>query len=312
VTDLFDRRMLIVAGKGGVGRTTVSAALGLAAAATGKRVAIVELSGMANLAPLFGLSGRSFSPRTVAPNVDILSMTAAECLNDFGQRKLRLTALVSLVMRSRIVRAFLDAVPGLHDLLQMGKLENMLSEPLTGDPIYDVMVLDAPATGHGLTLLAAARAMREMTRVGPFADLAKIIEDFLADRDKAGLILVTLPESLPVSETLEMRTALTRDGTDMDAVVINMVSSAPLPEPPSWDTARRSLETREHPDLASLLDIIEKTVARHGQQTQVLERLRNALPPEIRVHQLPRIGHGALTPDALAQLGQHLGAIGAP
>ena len=303
--------MLIVAGKGGVGRTTVSAALGLAAAATGKRVAIVELSGMANLPPLFGLTGRSFSPRTVAPNVDLLSMTSAECLDDFGQRKLRLTALVSLVMRSRVVRAFLDAVPGLNDLLQLGKLENMLSEPLPGDPVYDVMVLDAPATGHGLTLLAAARSMREMTRVGPFADLARIIEVFLADRDKAGLVLVTLPESLPVSESLEMRSALTRDGTDLDAVIVNRVAAAPLPAPPTWGQARRSLETIENSALTHMLDVVEKNVAQHAGQTRILEQLRREIPSEILIHQLPRVGHGSLTPDEVAHLGQQLAVIGA-
>jgi len=304
--------MIIITGKGGVGRTTVTAALGLAAAASGKRVAIVELSGMANLAPLFGLTGRSFAPRTVSENLDILSMTPQECLDDFGRRKLRVTALVGLVMRSRVVKAFLDAVPGLHDLLQMGKLENMLSEPLPGDPIYDLMVLDAPATGHGLTLLAAARAMREMTRVGPFAELARIIEVFLADRTKSGLILVTLPEALPVNESLEMRDALKRDGTDLEAVIVNMVERPPLPDTPDWEDARKALYGVADPDLKALVDAVGRNVARHRAQERVLTTLTEGVGAEVQILRLPRVGHGAIDPTGLRQLRDQLASLGVP
>jgi len=303
--------MLIITGKGGVGRTTVSAALGLAAGRAGKRVAIVELSGMANLPPLFGLEGRSFAPRRVAQNVDILSMTALECLDEFGIRKLRLTALVRMMMRSRVVQAFLDAVPGIHDLLQMGKLENMLSEPLAGDPIYDLMVLDAPATGHGLTLLAAAKSMREMTRVGPFAELSKVIEDFLADPEKAGLVLVTLPEALPVNESLELRAALQRDGTDLQAIVVNMVERAPLPATPNWTKARAALSKVDDTDLQALADQVGKAVERNGNQLGVLDELSAAIGDDIPIHRLPRIGHGSIDPTELAELRELLGALGA-
>jgi len=304
--------MLIITGKGGVGRTTVSAAIGLAAAASGKRVAVVELSGMANLPPLFGLRGRSFAPRTVTENLDILSMTAQECLDDFGRRKLRLTALVTRIMRSRVVSAFLDAVPGLHDLLQMGKLENMLSEPLPGDPVYDLIVLDAPATGHGLTLLAAARSMREMTRVGPFAELARVIEVFLADRSQAGVVLVTLPEALPVSESLEMRAALAEDGTDLDAVVVNMVEAPPLPEPPTWEAASEALRALDDDALNTLVDTIGESVSRSRAQEAVLATLATGVGSEVQVHRLPRIGHGAIDEAELAVLGRHLTGLGTP
>ena len=310
MSQLFQRRMIVVTGKGGVGRTTVAAALGLAAGRSGKRVAIVELSGMANLPPIFGLEGRSFAPRPVAQNVDILSVTAQECLDDFGMRKLHLTALVRMVMRSRVVQAFLDAVPGLHDLLQMGKLENMLSEPLDGDPIYDLMVLDAPATGHGLTLLAAAKSMREMTRVGPFAELARVIEDFLADRDKAGLILVTLPEALPVNESLEMRAALQRDGADLDAIIVNMVEPAPLPEAPTWEAAREALVNVDDSELHSLLDLVGTSVVRHRNQSLVLDALAAGIGGDVPIFQLPRLGHGSVDPAELRVLRDVLSEVG--
>ncbi len=307
--DLFKRRMIVVTGKGGVGRTTVSAALGLAAGKAGKRVAIVELSGMANLAPIFGLRGRSYAAREVAKNVDILSMTALECLDDFGIRKLRLTALVRMVMRSRVVQAFLDAVPGLHDLLQLGKLENMLLEPLPDDTIYDLMVLDAPATGHGLTLLSAARSMREMTRVGPFAELARGIEVFLANREISALILVTLPEALPVNESLELRAALQQDGADLEAIVVNMVEPSPLPEDPPWEEAEESLAS-DDPELQALVETVGKAMKRHSQQQKVLVALADAIGSEVRIHQLPRIGHGSIDPTELEVLRDELTKLG--
>ena len=156
-------------------RFKVTAKGRVVAAQAGKRVCLVEINGMGTIAEKYGLK-RQYAAQTLHENVDLMSMTALDTMDDFGRRKLRVGALVRLIFQNRIMHAFIDGMPGLSDLLQMGKIENMLMEALPSDRQYDLAVLDAPATGHGLTLLAAARSMAEITRVGPFFDLANIIE----------------------------------------------------------------------------------------------------------------------------------------
>ncbi len=194
---LLDHPLVVVLGKGGVGRTTITAALGHAAAAQGKRACVAELGDLAALPRRFGLSGRSSAFRHGAEGVDVWSLTVLEALEEFGARKLHLPGFATRVVRNRFVRTFVDAVPGLHDLLLLGKIENMVMEPRQDDPVYDTLIIDAPATGHGLTLLGSPRTMTEMTGGGPFHELAGTIERFLADPDRTALVLTTLPEALP-------------------------------------------------------------------------------------------------------------------
>jgi anion-transporting ArsA/GET3 family ATPase len=267
--NLLDHRLIVVVGKGGVGRTTCSAALGLAAARLGKRVLLVELGGTDHLTRALGVPPTGFTPRRVAEGVDAMSLTALDCLDDFGSRKLRLSRVVALVLRSRVIQAFIDAIPGLHDLLQLGKIENLLMEPMLSDEHYDLCVLDAPATGHGLTLLAAAGSMREMTRVGPFADLAGVIETFLSG-PQCAVVPVTVLEELPVQETAEMLAALQLEGFTCAALVANRVPAPSLPARPAWHELRPRLEGAVP---AALLAMADAEHAAAQRRASALERL---------------------------------------
>ena len=291
---LLDRKILVITGKGGVGRTTVAATLARAAAAEGKRVCVVELSGLDEVAGLFEVEPGTYAPQELDTDVFHRTLTPEDCVDDFGRRKLKVNALVRLVFRSRIMRSFLEAVPGLHDLVQLGKIENMINEPLPGEPHWDLVILDAPATGHGLTLLGSARSMREMTGVGPFAELARIIEVFLSDAAQTGIVLVTLPEELPVNETLDLLAALREDHpAEQDTVamvVANQVRPPPLPSDlgSAWASARPAVPS----DVAHLVD---QAIARDLRQREALARLRRGTGA-VPVIELPR---GDL--DALAE-----------
>jgi anion-transporting ArsA/GET3 family ATPase len=306
VTSLLDRELIVVTGKGGVGRTTVTAALGLAAARAGRRTCIVELSGQDQLARKVGFHDARYEPRRVAPDLDLRSLSLPDCLADFGGRKLKLPGVARRVVESRLMTGIVDAIPGLHDLVQLGKLENMLREPLPGEPVYDLAVLDAPATGHGLTLLAAARSMREMTGTGPFHELASIIERLLEDAEATGVALVTLPEALPVNESLDLVRALATEHAPPDAVLVNQVGTRwPASVPPErilgalagGDPVQRML----HAVAAAELE-------RQERQDAAIADLRARLPAagdaDVPVHLLPVVEGGGfeLLADALAEV----------
>ncbi len=279
------RKLLVVTGKGGVGRSTLCAALGLAAARAGKRAICVELSGQHAVAKTLGLPHATYEPQRVAPGLDHRTFTAADCLADFAQRKLHLPAVSNWLITSKPMATFLDAVPGLHDLLQLGKLENMIAEPLPGEPTWDLTILDAHATGHGLTLLAAARAMRETARVGPFYELAGIIERFLSDPEVTGFVVVTLPEALPVHEALELSNALAVDHAAPAAVLVNRCARE-WPDDAAADALRDALAARPEPAAQALAALADEESTRSGHQRDAREVLRLGLEKvtPLRVH----------------------------
>lgn len=295
---LLDHRLLVVHGKGGVGRTTVTAALGLAASMRGKRTCVVELGGQAALARTFGMNEPSYDPRTVAPGLDLRSMSPTACMSDFGSRKLRIDALARWFFESRLMIGFVEAVPGLHDVVQLGKIENMLSEPLPGEPVYDLVVLDAPATGHGLTLLGAARSLGEITRVGPFYELAHIIETFLADPARTGHVLTALPEPLPAQEALELEARLRAQDGRVDAVVLNRVHAPPLPPGAASEALEASLEGSE---LSSLLTHANQRLGRQRQALEILESGSVKGLPRLEVPSVHPAPHDVATLRPLAE-----------
>ena len=285
MSNLLDHPFIVVMGKGGVGRTTVAAALGRAAAALGKRACVCELGELAALPPKFGLEGRTFAFRRGAPGVDVWSLTVPEALEEFGARKLHLPGFARRVVRNRFVAAFVDAIPGLHDLLLLGKIENMISEPRSGDPVYDTVILDAPATGHGITLLTAARTLTEITRAGPFFELAKAIEVFLSDPKRTALVLTTLPELLPIRETLELAQQLENEGFRPNHVVVNQVEPSFLPPSIRRQEVEDALQGLAHG--VALLGLATQAWDRQDSQRDALQEItagaaRHGLPSPLR------------------------------
>lgn len=290
-------QLVVVTGKGGVGRTHVAAAIAVGAARRGLRACAVELSGESSLAASLGLNGRAYQPRPGAEGVDVRSLTPLECLSDFGRRKLKLGSLGSLVLENRLIGAFVDSLPGLHDMLQLGKLENQINEPLAGEPQWDVVVLDAPATGHGLSLLASARAMREMTRVGPFFELARIIEDLLVDPLRCGVVVTTLAEELPAHETVELTAALRAEGLQVRGIVANRVAELAWPSGASWRDVAPPLASALGAEHA-LLRFAAAAAHRAEQEAEQVAWLRDRLP-DLPVAVVPALP--APTPSAMAE-----------
>ena len=165
---LLDKRIIIVTGKGGTGKTTIAAALGLWAARSGKKTLICETHGTNRVCPLFGRTSDGYEPVQVHRGLHVLSITSESAIEDYVVQQIKVKKLYKLVFRNRVMGPFMDAVPGLHDAVHLGKVFDLAREvDGDGNNTWDLVIVDAPATGHGLHMFDSPRAMMELTRAGP-------------------------------------------------------------------------------------------------------------------------------------------------
>jgi anion-transporting ArsA/GET3 family ATPase len=300
--ELLDRRVLLVTGKGGVGKTTVAASLALEAASRGKRVLLVETAGSTQVPGLFGRDRASYDAQRLTDDLYTLSVTPEKAIEDYIVQQIKVRALFKMVFRNRIMGPFMDGVPGLHDLVQLGKVFDLERETSFGRSAWDLIVVDAPATGHGLTMLDAPRSMMELTIAGPFHDNARLVHQLFVDPDKTALVLVALPEEMPVNETLDLYGRLGDYRRQVRACVLNEVHPPPFAELDRWEQARQALDA---PALAEAVDCTDRSVLRARRQIEARRRL-SALPCPIL--ELSFLYDRRLGLRELERLGRALGA----
>ncbi len=205
MTPIADLRLAILAGKGGVGRTTVAAALARAMAAQGRRVLIAQTEAADRLAKLFGRAepvGADIV--TLAPGIDAVNMTPKSALHEYGLMVLRYETVYRALFENRAVRGFLGAIPGLDAYAMLGKVWWHTTETVRGRPRYDLVILDGPASGHATLMLRLPQAVLAAMPRGPLARDAQAAHDLITDPARAAMVIVTLPEELPVRETVEL------------------------------------------------------------------------------------------------------------
>ena len=283
---IWSRKILFVTGKGGVGKTLCTAILGMAAASQGVKTAIVELNGQHDLARLFGYQNSQFAPRMLAPHLALIGLTPIECLHDFGRQKLRSKALVKILLENRVFDALVDGVDGLHDLFQLGKINNMV-KPDRGTPEFELVIVDAPATGHARTLFSASAGMRDMTRVGIVAEEAGTIADTLANPEMAGTILVTHPEALPTSETLEFIASWEPEHPQVAGLLINQADTSDQLPAGDWKMIRNELMQSGFEQVARVGDSWQNRLIR---QQHAMEKLQSSLQKDLLMSSIPKVG----------------------
>ncbi|MGI5865303.1 MAG: ArsA family ATPase [Myxococcales bacterium] len=225
MASLFERRLLTVIGKGGVGKSTISAALALVAARRGKRVLVCEINTKERVSALLGAPEVGASIGPVAQNIDAVDIRPRDALREYALMVLRFRSIYEAVFENRFVCYFLRAIPSLAELVMLGKVLYHVDEKgPDGRFRYDLVILDSPATGHGLSMLRLPKVLVDTVPPGPLADEAAKMHRTLTDGRKSAAVLVAIPESMPVSETVELDRGLrTTVGMQRAALVLNGV-----------------------------------------------------------------------------------------
>ena len=225
--ELLDRRCLFFTGKGGVGKSTMAAATALLAAKSGKRVLLIEVDAKGDVPAQFEQSPVGFNPREIYPGVLAMAMDTEASLQEYLKLNLRVPVLGRLGPLAKVLDFVATAAPGVKEILTVGKIAWDVRESIEGRADYDLVVVDAAATGHIVAQLGAADAIRDLVDVGPLRSQTQWVSEILADPAITAVNIVTTPEEMPVVETIELADRLRREvDVPLGVVIVNRV----LPE----------------------------------------------------------------------------------
>jgi len=289
VPGLLDRRLIFVTGKGGVGKSTVAAALGLRAARQGRRTIVAELARQDGVRRTFAQSGETFEEIELADGLYTISVDPESAMEEY--LRVKTGALGQALGSSRLFQAFAMATPGMRELLSVGKVYELaqFTRHTGGADPYDLVIVDSPAAGHGIGILRTPRTFAEIARVGPIAGTAQRIAATVSDPDFTAVVAACVAEEMPVNETLWLRDQLRADGLELGAVFVNAL----LPERFSDAEARRLRSVHERAraqgdgDGDGALGAALSEHARARAQREELTRLRDGLGAAVPSVELP-------------------------
>ena len=305
MTDLLDHRLIFVTGKGGVGRTTIASALGVLASKRGKRSLICEMEPRGDLAGALECGPLGYEPRRVAPRLFAMEMDTEAALSEYLHLQLHLPALSRLGPVAQALDFVAAAAPGVREVLTVGKLCYEVRENH-----YDLVVVDATATGHIVGHFAAPVALSELVRVGPVRHETAWMLEMLSDSSRTGVVVVTTPEEMPVNEAVELTARLPKEaGVALAAVVANRVlpelfargeeeDFAALQGEVAVELASEELDG----DVREVLDAAELAVAIRRAGAAHLAHLSAEMPPGVPLLYIPYLFGRAHGPRAVQRI----------
>jgi anion-transporting ArsA/GET3 family ATPase len=301
VPDLLDKRLVFVTGKGGVGKSAVSISLGLAAAAQGKRTIVCEVSSQENASRVFRKGEVGFNEVEVAENLWAISIDPDESLREYLLLQLRVRAMRDLLVRSRIFNYLAAATPGLKELVTIGKVWELAQadRKVKKGRAYDLVIVDAPATGHGIGFLQTPRTFAGIARVGPMHNQATELDRFITDHDTTGVALVSIPEEMPVNESALLERQLRDEvGIAVDRVYMNAMYPERFDRSEA-DKLERVAEITDGAANAAVRAALSQFRRTRSQREQ-LKRLKDAVRSPVKT--LPFIFQPRLDVQALQRL----------
>ncbi len=281
--ELLARRLLIVTGKGGVGKTSVASALARVATRRGLDTVVVEVTDPPMVPALFGVSGLGpeREPRELESHLYWLQIDPLDTLSEYLELQLPAKRLVRSAVHNGGFQRLLDAAPGWRELIALGKLWYLETRVDQGAPRWDLIIVDAPATGHGLSFLSVPTVVTDTVRLGPLRRHTEWVQELLHDPVRTLVVPVTLPEELPVKEVLELRERVRDLGLTLGPLIANGVEPVPeLSEPGRvlealGALARTADDSSEPLPPASVLhDLLEHGLRRGALQRRFLDLLR--------------------------------------
>jgi anion-transporting ArsA/GET3 family ATPase len=283
--DLLDRRCLFFTGKGGVGKSTMAAATALLLARHGRRVLLVEVDAKGDIPAQFEQKSVGFTPREVYPGVLAMAMDTEASLREYLKVNMRVPVIGRLGPLARVLDFVAEAAPGVKEILTVGKIMWEVRESIEGRADFDVVVVDAAASGHIVAQLGAADALQELVDLGPLSDQTRWVAELLADPHVTAVNIVTTPEEMPVSETIELTARLRAEvEAPLGVVIVNRV----LPElfthsdEETFDALRTPaalpvLTERGGDGAVAVLDAARLAVSLRRTRAVHLEELRHAV-----------------------------------
>lgn len=300
-----ERRFVFVTGKGGVGKTTVCAALALSLAARGKRVLIAMCNAKERVSVLFGSEPVGPEVMQVAENVYAVNIDPERAINEYGLMILKVRAFHRAVFDNKYVKAFFRGVPGLQEWAMLGKAWfHAVEKDESGRHTYDVVLLDAPATGHGLDMLRVPKIITEVAPAGVLRRDADLAWAMFRDPKQSSVIVVTLAEELPTTESIELIDSIQNE---LQLPIGEVVVNGLLP-PLFSETERKELLAKDgligdEPGEQAIAAASRRAI-RERVQAASLSRLSELPFKQVR---LPLLFDGAGRPEAIHELARHFG-----
>ncbi len=297
-----------------MGKTSVASAIGVLAAARGRKTLVCEVDAKGNLADFYGVGPLDFAGTEVRKNLHAMAMDTEESLKEYLSLQLRVPLLSRVGPLARTFDFVANAAPGVKEILTVGKLTYEVRERN-----YDLVVVDASATGHVVGELGSPVAIKELVSVGVVRSQTDWMIDILTDPAQTGVVVVTVPEEMPVSETLELLDRL-EDETDIDvaSVVVNRVlpelfgrGEEAIFERLNSESGRVALREAAGDGSGDVLDGAELAVGLRRSSVGHLTRLREGVPGNVPLVYLPFLfhrSHGVRATSRIAEaLGEELG-----
>jgi len=296
-----DRRFVFVTGKGGVGKTTVAAALACALADRGKNVLVAMCNAKERISSMFASAPVGADLTIVAPRIWAVNICPMRAFEEYGRLLLKAPVLYRPVFRNKYVRSFLPAVPGLSEWAVLGKAWfHTIETDGRGRNRFDVVLLDAPSTGHGLDMLRVPKVIMEVVPPGPLRRDAEKAWAMFQDPQQTSVLVVTMPGELPTTETIQLVGCVAQELLlPLGALVVNAVV------PPLFTEAEREALTEldAYDELPAVLRAAVFRAAEERLQAQSLARLTSEIQLE-RID-LEYLFEEVATPAAIRKLARH-------